>query len=158
MYSTYNEEQKSVIAERFIRTLKIKIQKYMTSVSQNVYIDKLDDIVNIYNITYNSTIKMKPANTKLNTCIGSSKGINNKDPKFKIGDIFRISKYKIIFAKGQTNWSKTFFMIKEDKNTVSWTPIINDLNGEEIVRTFHKKELQETNQYKFRIKKVIKKQ
>ena len=80
----------------------------MTSVSQNVYIDKLDDIVNIYNITYNSTIKMKPANIKLNTCIGSSKGINNKDPKFKIGDIFRISKYKIIFAKVQTNWLKTF--------------------------------------------------
>ena len=59
MYSTHNEG-KSVVAERFIRTLKNKIYKYMTSISKNVYIDKLDDIVNEYNTTYHRTIKMKP--------------------------------------------------------------------------------------------------
>ena len=57
MYSTHNQE-KSVIAERFIRTLKNKVYKYMTSLSKIVYIDKLDDIVNKYNNTYHRTIKM----------------------------------------------------------------------------------------------------
>ena len=93
MYSTHNEG-KSVAAERFIGTLKNKIYKYMTSVSKNVYIDKLDDIVNKYNNTHYSTIKMKPVDVKLNTYIDSSKEINDKDVKFKIGDIVRISKYK----------------------------------------------------------------
>ena len=85
MYSTHNEG-KSVVAERFIRTLKSKIYKYMTSISKNVYIDKLDDIVNEYNDTYHTTIKMKPADVKDNTYINSDKEINNKDPKFKVGD------------------------------------------------------------------------
>ena len=89
MYSTHNEG-KSLIAERFIRILKNKIYKYMTSVSKIVYIDKLDDIVNKYNNTYHSTIKMKPFDVKLNTYIDSSKKINKKDPKFKIDDIARI--------------------------------------------------------------------
>ena len=66
MYSTHNEG-KSVVAERFIRTLKNKIYKYMTSVSKNIYIDKLDDIVNKYNNTYHSTIKLKPVDVKSNT-------------------------------------------------------------------------------------------
>ena len=65
MYST-NNEGKSVVAERFIRTLKTKIYKYMTSISKNVYIDKLGDIVNKYNNTYHSTIKMKPVDLKSN--------------------------------------------------------------------------------------------
>ena len=109
IYSMHNEG-KSVIAERFIRTFKNKIYKYMTSVSKNVYIDKLDDIVNKCNNTYHSTIKMKPVDVKSNTCIDSSKEINNKDPKFKIADIVRISKNKNIFAKGYTpNWSGEVF-------------------------------------------------
>ena len=99
MYST-NNEGKSVIAERFIRTLKNKIYKYMTSISKNVYIDKLDDIVNKYNNTYHSTIKMKPVDVKSNTYIDSSKEINDEDPKCKISDIVKISKYKSIFARG----------------------------------------------------------
>ena len=89
IYSTHNEE-KSVVLERFTRTLKNKIYKYMTSISKNVYIDKLDDIVNKYNNTYHSTIKMKPVDIKSNTYINTSKEISDKDPKFKIGDIFRI--------------------------------------------------------------------
>ena len=86
----------------------------MTSISKNVYIDKLDDIVNKYNNTYHSTIKMKPVDVKSNTYIDSSKEINDKDPKFKIGDIVRISKYKNIFAKGYVpNWSEEVFVIKK---------------------------------------------
>ena len=99
MYLTYNEE-KSVIAERFIRTVKTKIYKRMTLISKSVHMDKLDDIVDKYNNTYRSTIKMKPADVKVSTYIDSSKENNNKDPKFKFGEIVRISKHKNIFAKG----------------------------------------------------------
>ena len=95
MYSTHNKG-KSVVAERFIRTLKNKI--YMTSISKNVYIDKLDDIVNEYNNTYHRTIKMKPIDIKGNTYINTDKEVNGKDPKFKVGDHVRISKYKNLFA------------------------------------------------------------
>ena len=142
MYST-NNEGKSVVTERFIRTLKSKIYKYMTSISKNVYIDKLNDIVNEFNNTYHTTIKMKPIDVKDNTYINTDKEINNKDPKFKVADRVRISKYKNIFAKGYTpNWSEEIFVIKKVKNTVPWTYVINDLNGEEITGTFYEKELQ----------------
>ena len=155
MYPTHNEG-KSVVAERYIRTLKSKIYKYMTSISKNVYIDKLDDIVNEYNNTYHTTIKMKPVDVKDNIYINADKEINNEDPKFKVGDLVRISKYKNIFAKGyMPNWSEEVFVIKKVKNTVPWTYVINDLNGEEITGTFYEKELQKTNQEEFRIEKVI---
>ena len=72
----------------------------MTSVSKNVYIDKLDDTVNKYNNTYHSTIKVKPVDVKSNTYIDSSKETNDNNPKFKIGYNVRISKYKNIFAEG----------------------------------------------------------
>ena len=101
MYSTHNEG-KSVVAERFIRTLKSKIYKYTTSTSRNVYIHELDDIVDEHNNAYHTTIKMKPIDVKDNTYINTDKEINNKDSKFKIGDHVRISKYKNIFAKGYT--------------------------------------------------------
>ena len=111
MYST-NTEGKSVVAERFIRTLKSKIYKHMTSISKNVYIDKLNDIVDKYNNTCHSTIKMKPIGVKDNTYINIDKEIDNKDPKFKVGDRERISKYKNIFAKGYTpNWSEEVLKI-----------------------------------------------
>ena len=98
MYSIHNEG-KSVVAEGFIRTLKKKICKYMTAISKSVYIDKLDDIVNEYNNTYHRTIKMKPADVKDNTYIDFGKVVNDKDPKFNIGDHVRISKYKNILVK-----------------------------------------------------------
>ena len=111
MHSTH-DEGKLVVAERLIRTLTEKIYKYMTSVSKNVYIDKLDDIINKYDNTYQITIKIKPVDVKSNTYINSTKEINDKDPKFTIGDIVRISKYKNIFAKGCTpNWSEEVFVI-----------------------------------------------
>ena len=147
MYSIHNEG-KSVVAERFIRTLKSKIYKYMTSVSKNVYIDKLDDIVDEYNNTYHTTIQMKLTDVKDNTYINADKEINNKDPKFKVGDRVRISKYKNIFAKGyMPNWSEEVFVIKKVKNTVPWTYVINDLNVEELLEYFMKKN------YKRQIKK-----
>ena len=99
MYSI-NNEGKSVIAERFIRTLKNKIYKYMTSISKNVYIDELNNINKEYNKTYHKSIKMKPVDVKDNTYIDFKKEINDKYPKFKVGDHVRISKYKNIFAKG----------------------------------------------------------
>ena len=157
MHSIHNEG-KSVDAERFIKTLKNKICKYMTVISKNVYIDKLDDIVDEYNNTYHRVINMKPIDVKDNTYIDFEKEVNNKDPKFKVGDHVRISKYKNIFAKGYTpNWSEEVFVISKIKNTVPWTYVINDLNGEEIIGTFYEKGLQKTSQKEFRIEKVIKK-
>ena len=89
MYSTHNEG-KSDVGEKFIRILKVKIYKYMTSVSKNIYIDKLDDIVDKYHNTYHSTIKVKPVDVKSNAYINSSKEINYKVTKFKISDTVRI--------------------------------------------------------------------
>ena len=145
MYSIHNEG-KSVAAERFIRTLKTKIYKYMISVSKNVFINKLDKIVDEYNNIYPRTIKMKPADVKGNTYIDFKKEVNYKEPKFKVDDHIRISKYKNIFAKGYTpNLSEKVFVNKKVKNTVPWTYIY--LNGEEITGTFYeKKKLQKTNQ------------
>ena len=114
-----------------------------------MYIDKLDDIVNKYNNKYHSTTKMKPVDVKSNTYI------NN--PKFKTGDIVRISKYKKIFARRYLpNWSEEIFLITKVKNTVPQTYVISDLKGEEIVGTFYEKELQKANQKEFRVEKVIK--
>ena len=92
MYSTPNEG-KPAVADIFIRPLESRIYKYMTSVSKNVYIDKLDDIVNKYNNTYHNTNKMKPVTVKSSTYIESSKENNEKDPKSKIGEIVRTSEY-----------------------------------------------------------------
>ena len=115
MYST-NHQGKSVLAERFIRTLKNKIYKHVEAVSKNVYIDKLDDIINECNNTYNRTIKMKLIKVKDDTYIDSIKDVNDKDPKFKVGDHVRISKYKNIFPKGYTPIGlKKFFWLKKLK-------------------------------------------
>ena len=151
MYSI-NNEGKSVASERFIRTLKTKIYKYMTLISKNLYIDKLDDTVNEYQNTYHRKIKKKPVDIKDSTYIDCNKTVNHEDPKFKVGDHVRISKYKNIYAKGYTlNLSEEDFVITEVKNTVSWTYVINDLN-----RAFYEKELLKTNQQEFRTEKVIK--
>ena len=135
MDSIHNEG-KLVVAERFIRTLKNKIYKYMTSISKNLYVDKLYDIVNECYNTYHGNIKMKPVDVKDNIYIDFKKEVNDKDPKFKVGDHVRISKYKNIFAKGyQPNWSEEIFAVSQIKNTVPWTY----LNGEEIIETFCEK-------------------
>ena len=138
MYLIHNEG-KSVIVERFIRTLKNKIFKHMIAISKNVYFDVLDDIVNKCNNTVCRTIKMKSINVKGNTYLDSmelhsKKEVNDKDPKFKVGDRVRTSNYKNIFAKGYIpNWSEEVFVISKIKNRILWTYVINDPNGEEIL-------------------------
>ena len=113
VYSTHNEG-KSAVAERFIRTIKNKIYKCMTSISKSMYIDKLDDIIDKCNNTKYRTIKMKPTDVKDNTYIDFGNEVNDNDPKFKVGDHVRISKYKNLFAKGYTpNWSEEVFVIKK---------------------------------------------
>ena len=112
MYSIHNEG-KSVVAEIFIRTLKTKIYKYVTSLSKNVYINKLNGIVNEYNNKNHRKIKMKPVDVENNKYIDFSKEVNDKDPQLKVGDHVRISKYRNIFAKGYIpNWSEEVFVIK----------------------------------------------
>ena len=100
------------------------------------------------------TIKMKPIDVKIDSFAEYNEESNEKDPKFKEGDHVRISKYKNIFDKGYApNWSGEMFVVKKIKNTVPWTYVISDLNGEEIVGIFYEEELQKTNQKEFRIKR-----
>ena len=100
---------------------------------------------------------MKPADVKDNTYVDFKKEANDKDPKFKVGDHVRSSKYKIVFAKGYTrNWSEEVFVVSKIKNTVPWTYVTNDLIGWEIIGTFYEKELPKTSQKELRIEKVIK--
>ena len=124
-----------------------------------MYIDKLDDAVHKYNNKKHRPIKIEPIDVKDDTYINFDQEVNDNDPKFKVGDHVRISKYKNIFAKGYTpNWSEEVFVIKKIKDTVPWTYVIDDLNGEKItVKTFYEKELQKIDQQEFRIEKVIKK-
>ena len=129
----------------------------MTAISKNVYFDVLNDIVDNYNNTYHKTITMKPIDVGDDSFAEYNQESNEKDPKFKVGDHIRISKYKNIFAKCyKPIWSEEIFIIKKIKNTVPWSYVISNLNGEEIVGSFYEKELQNTNQKQFRIKKIIK--
>ena len=118
----------------------------MTAISKNVYVDVLDNIVNKYNNTVHKTIKMKPIDVTDNSFAEYNEESNKKDPKFKVGDHVRISKYKTIFAKGYApNWSEKGFVINKVNNTVPWTYAISDLNSEETTGSFYEKELQSTN-------------
>ena len=135
MYSTYNEG-KSVVAERFIRTLKNKLYKHTTATGENVYYDVLDDVVNEYNNTKHNTIKMKPKD------VGDNKRVyinehNEKDSRLKVGDRVGISKFKNIFAKGYTpNWSTEIFIVDKINDTVPYTYNLKDLNDEEVLGSF----------------------
>ena len=129
----------------------------MAAVSKSVYFDVLDDIVHKHNNTIYRTIKMKPIDVTSDSYAECNEDSNEKDTKFKIGDHVRISKYKNIFAKGYTqNWSDEIFIIIKIKNTVQWTYVISDLNGETIDGIFYEKELQKTNQQEFIIEKILK--
>ena len=144
MYSTFNES-KSVVAERFIRTLKNELYKHMTPTGKNVYYDVLDDIVNEYNKTKHNTIKMKPKDVKNDNKRVYIDEHNEKDSRFKLGDRVRISKFKNIFAKGSTpSWSKEIFIVDKINDTVPYTYNIKDLNDEEIIGSFYHKELQKS--------------
>ena len=103
-------------------------------------IDNLDDIVDEYNNTYHRTIKVKPVDVKSNTYIDFGLEDNEEYPEFKVVDHVRMLKYKNIFGKGYApNWSEEIFVIKKVKNTIPWTYVIEDLNGEEIFGTFYAK-------------------
>ena len=135
MYSIHNEG-KSVIAERFIRTLKNKTYKYMNSISKSVFFDKVDDIVNKYKDTYYSTIKLKPVNVKSSTYSDFNKENDKENPKF------RISKYETFLQN---------FTLQYGLKSV-----VSELNAKEIARTFYRKEQQKTNEKDIRIEKIIK--
>ena len=145
MYSTYSEG-KSVVAERFIRTLKSELYKHMTAIGKNVYYDVLDDVVNKYNNTKHSAIKMKPIDVRDN----NNKRVyidkhNEEHSRFKVGDRVRISKFQNIFAKGYTpNWSKEIFIVNKINYTVPYTYNLKDLNDEKIIGSFCDQELQKT--------------
>ena len=144
MHSTFNEG-KSIVAKRSIRTLKIKLYKHMTAINKNVYYDVLDDIVNKYNKTKHSTVKMKPKDVKNDNNRVYIDEHNLKSTRFNVGDRVRISKFKNIFAKGYTpNWSKEIFIVNKINDTVPWIYSLKDLNGEEILGSFHDRELQKT--------------
>ena len=139
MYSTYNEG-KSVVAERFIRTLKNKLYKHMTATGKNV----LDDVLSKYNNSKHITIKMKPIDVTNNKRVYVDEH-NEKDSKFKVVDRVRISRYKNIFAKGYApNWSSEIFIVDKINDTVPYTYNLKDLNDEEIIDSFYDKELQKT--------------
>ena len=128
----------------------------MTVISKNVHFNVLDDVVNKYNYTVHRTIKMKTIDVTSDSYAEYNEDSNEKNPKFKVGDRVRISKYKNIFAKGYTqNWSEVFFVSKI-KNTVLWTYAISHLHGEPITGSFYEKGLQKTNQKEFRMEKVLK--
>ena len=144
IYSTYNEG-KSVVAERFIRTLKNKLYKHMAATGKNVYCDVLDDAINKYNNTKHSTIKMKPIDVGDNNKRVYIVEHNEKDSRFKVGDRVRISRYKNIFAKGYTpNCSKEIFIVDKINDTVPYTYNLKDINDEEIIGSFYDKELQKS--------------
>ena len=129
----------------------------MTAISKIAYFNVLDDIVNKYNNTVYRAIKMKPIDVTSDSYVEYNENFNKKDPKFKIRDCLRISKYKNIFAKGYApNWSEEVFVVNKIENTVPWTYVVSDLNGEKIIGSFYKKELQKTNQKEFTIEKDIK--
>ena len=143
MYSSYNEG-KSVVAERFIRTLKNKLYKHVTATGKNVYY-VLDDIVNEHNNTKHNTIKMKPKDVGNNNKRVYIDEHNEKGSRFKVGDRVRISKFKNIFAKGYTpNWSREIFIVNKINDTVPYTYNIKDLNDEEIIGSFYDRELQKS--------------
>ena len=153
MYSTYNEG-KSVVAERFIRTLKNKLYKHVTATGKNVYYDVLDDVVSKYNNTKHSNIKMRPKDVKNDNKRvyidehnekDTTKSSSSERSRFKVGDIVRISKFKNIIAKGYTpNWSREIVIVNKINNSVPYTYNIKDLNDEEIIGSFYDRELQKS--------------
>ena len=129
MYSMYNEG-KSVVAERFIRTLKNKLYKHMAATGKSVYYNVLDDVVGDVGDN-NKRVYIDE--------------YNEKDSKFKVGDRVRISRYKNIFAKGYApNWSSEIFIVDKINDTVPYTCNLKDLNDEEIIGSFNDKELQKS--------------
>ena len=144
MYSTFNEG-KSVVVERFIRTLKDKLYKHMTAINKDVRYDVLDDIVNKYNNTRHSTIKMKPKDVGDDNNRVYNDEYNKRSARFNVNNRVRISKFKNIFAEGYTaNWSKEIFVINKINDAVPYTYNLKGLNGEEILGGFYDRQLKKS--------------
>ena len=166
LYSTENEE-KSSIAERWIRTMKEKMFKYFTDNNTYKYIDQLPDLVEDYNNTVHSSTKLTPVEaskeknelTVWRNLYPDRYKTSRLNPKFSKGDEVRITKKKKVFEKGYTTrWTEEIFTIKEIRETNPITYKLKDLQGEEIKGTFYEPELQKTEQQVFRIEKIIKKE
>ena len=129
----------------------------MTAVSKNVYFDVLDDIGNKQNNAVHRRIRMKTIDVTPDSYPEHNEDSNKKDPKLKVGDQVRISKYKNIFAKGHTpNWSEEAFVVSKVENTVPWTYVINDLNGGKITGSFYEKEFEKRVKKNLEQKKCLK--
>ena len=166
LYATENEE-KSSIAERWIRTMKENMFKYFTDNNTNKYIDVLPDLVEDYNNTVHSSTKFTPVEASkkenelkvLRNLYPDRYKTSRLNPKFSVGDMVRITKKKKVLEKGYTaRWTEEIFTIKEIRETNPITYIIEDLQGEEIKGTFYEPELQKTKQQIYRIEKVIEKE
>ena len=166
LYATENEE-KSSIAERWIRTMKEKMFKYFTDYNTNKYIDALPDLVEDYNNTVHSSTKLTPVEASKEenelkvwrNLYPDRYKTSRLNPKFSVGDEVRITKKKKVFEKGYTTrWTEEIFTIKEIRETDPITYKLEDLQGEEIKGTFYEPELQKTEQQVFRIEKIIKKE
>ena len=164
LYHTENEEKSSVV-ERWNRTMKNKMWKMFSVNNNTVFLDKIDKLVNDYNNTRHSSIKMTPveASKKKNektvwsNLYGESIFLKPEKPKFEIGDHVRISKLKRkVFDKGYTpNWTEEIFVIEQINPTKPVTYSIVDLMSESIKGSFYEQELQKAKQQTFRIEKVI---
>ena len=166
LYATENEE-KSSIAERWIRTMKEKMFKYFTDYNTNKYIDVLPELVEDYNNTVHSSTKLTPTDASKEenelkvwrNLYPDRYKTSRLNPKFSVGDKVRITKKKTVFEKGYTTrWTEEIFTIKEIRETNPLTYKLEDLQGEEIEGTFYEPELQKTEQQIFRIEKIIKKE
>ena len=162
MYHTFNEG-KAVVIERFNRSLKRIMWKYFTANNTYIYADNLSKMLEQYNNKKHSSIKMTPkkASKQSNKGVvyfnlyGDLKTPKSK-PKYKIGDMVRLSKIKRYFEKGYTpNWTEEIFIIDGIQNTNPRTYTIRDLNNEILKGSFYEQELLPTKQEIFRIEKVI---
>ena len=166
LYSTENEEKSSIV-ERWIRTMKDKMWKYFTDNNTYNYMSVLPDLLEDYNNTVHSSTKFSPTDaskeenelTVWRNLYPDRLKINRLTPKFSVGDLVRITKKKKVFEKGYTTrWTEEIFTIKEIRDTNPITYKLSDLQGEEIKGTFYEPELQKTEQQIYRIEKIIKKE
>ncbi len=164
-YSTYSEH-KSVVVERFNRTLKEIMRKNFTAENTRNWIDMLDALLHKYNNSVHSTIGMTPVEASekenetkvLQNIINKSRPISKSKPKFKVGDRVRISRSKGLFEKGYLpNWSEELYIVAKVQKTIPVTYKLKDTLDEVIEGSFYQQELQKTYQEVYRVEKVIKK-
>ena len=152
LYHVYNEG-KACVVERLNRTIGELIAKHMTRTNSNNYVNKLQELIDKYNHTYNRSIGMSPFEASkteniakvFRTLYPHKTNKKTEKPKFKVGDRVRIYKYKNKFEKGSAqNWTKEIFVVDSIVNSDPITYKIKDLNNEEILGSFYAQELNPT--------------